>query len=369
MRKLSSASPAVAIVMLLSSGAARAEEGSEAARLLRDAARYNDQIVDDAGLGGPAAAPRHRNRLDERAASPRRSPVAPPNAPAISTPYEETAYYPQARPLPWSGFYIGLDAGGVFGNRQNIATTGADAYDQAGIATGAAFATSAFSSIAPGGESEFLGGGQIGFNHQIQNAVVGVEADFQATTAGGGGTGVGAGYDGSTATAATATAPATPATTPLTLTRAHASLINFGTLRGRAGYLVTPTLLAYVTGGLAYGQTNVDATVASVDTSGLFAPGFGSASYGSVHAGWTGGAGVEWMFWPRWSAKLEYLYYDLGAPSLGKTGIGATGATSGQPLWAYVETTKPPRFSGSIARAGVNYHLDWGVPGSIPTWY
>ena len=313
MRTLSLASPVVAIVLLLSGGAARADEGSEAAGLLRDAARYNDRIVDDAGLGGadPArdAAPRRRARLDGRAAaSPRHSAAA--NAPAISTPYEETAYYPQARPLPWSGFYIGLNAGGVFGNRQTIATTGADAYDQNGIATGAAFAASAFSSIAPGGEAGFLGGGQIGYNHQIDNVVVGVETDFQSTTAGGGGTGLGAGYDGSTASAATA--PATPATTPVTLTRAHASLINLGTARARAGYLVTPTLLAYATGGLAYGQTNVDATVASVDTSGLFAPGIGSAAYGSVHAGWTAGAGAEWMFSPRWSAKLNIFTTTLG---------------------------------------------------------
>ena len=132
---------------------------------------------------------------------------------------------------------------------------------------------------------------------------------------------------------------------------------------------MTPTLLAYATGGLAYGQTNVSTALFSVDTSGLFPPGVGSASYGSVHAGWTAGAGVEWMFWPRWSAKLEYLYYDLGAPSLGMVGIGSTDPASGSPLWAYAASTKAPRFNGSIVRAGVNYHLDWGVPGSLPTWY
>ena len=93
-------------------------------------------------------------------------------------------------------------------------------------------------------------------------------------------------------------------------------------MRARAGYLVTPTLLTYVTGGFAYGQTHVGASLFSVDTAGVFPPGSGATSYGSVHGGWTAGAGVEWMFWPQWSAKLEYLYYDLGAPSLGMTGIG-----------------------------------------------
>src|SRR5262249_4045984 len=31
-----------------------------------------------------------------------------------------------------------------------------------------------------------------------------------------------------------------------------------------------------------------------------------------TRAGWTAGVGVETMFWRNWSAKLEYLHYDLG---------------------------------------------------------
>ena len=33
----------------------------------------------------------------------------------------------------------------------------------------------------------------------------------------------------------------------------------------------------------------------------------------STLIGWTAGVGVEWLFWSRWSAKIEYRYYDLGS--------------------------------------------------------
>ena len=63
-------------------------------------------------------------------------------------------------------------------------------------------------------------------------------------------------------------------------------------MRGRVGYLITPTLLIYGTGGFAYGQVSA----------------FG---FNTTPTGWTAGGGVEWMFAPHWSAKAEYLYVDL----------------------------------------------------------
>jgi len=371
--------------LILSHGTAFADDNPEMTNLLRGSAKYNYQIVDDAGLkpsetakasetaedtdAAKDLAPRRRKRDDDRAAKASRTDAsrrAAASAPAASTPFQETAYYPRSGPAgPWTGVYIGLNAGGVMGSRQNIATTGLDAYDYPSLSNGYAFASSAASSIALGGPAGFIGGGQIGYNYQIDNFVLGVEADFQGTTANGAGSGSGAGYDASTVAYGNSLGATLPPTTPLTVTQVRTGLVNFGTLRARAGYLVTPTLLAYVTGGLAYGQTNVNASLFSVDTAGIFAPGAGSTSYGSIHAGWTAGAGVEWMFWPQWSAKLEYLYYDLGAPPLGMTGIGFTDPSSGTPVWAYLATTTPPRFNGSIVRAGVNYHLDWGIPGSI----
>jgi len=51
----------------------------------------------------------------------------------------------------------------------------------------------------------------------------------------------------------------------------------------------------------------------------------GNASYSNTQVGWTAGGGVEWMFMPNWSAKAEYLYYDLG-------NISATSVSTVSPL-------------------------------------
>jgi len=71
-----------------------------------------------------------------------------------------------------------------------------------------------------------------------------------------------------------------------------------GTVRGRAGYAVD-RVMPYFTGGLAFGD--VEATRA----------GFGSASDTGV--GWTVGAGIESVIGGNWTAKVEYLYVDLGS--------------------------------------------------------
>ena len=68
------------------------------------------------------------------------------------------------------------------------------------------------------------------------------------------------------------------------------------TVRGRAGY-AWDRILFYGTAGGAF---------ANVQTV------FNGATAGHGQAGWTVGAGVEWAFADNWSAKVEYLYVDLG---------------------------------------------------------
>src|SRR6185369_11075242 len=80
----------------------------------------------------------------------------------------------------------------------------------------------------------------------------------------------------------------------------------FGTVRGRLGVTVTPELLLYASGGLAYGQIDASADNISLNTNRF------PASVSKTKAGWTAGAGGEWMLARNWSAKLEYLYLDLG---------------------------------------------------------
>ncbi len=60
-------------------------------------------------------------------------------------------------------------------------------------------------------------------------------------------------------------------------------------------------VLLYGTGGLALADAKLGASVLGV-----------GISDSKTLTGWTVGAGVEWMFMPRWSVKAEYLYRSFG---------------------------------------------------------
>jgi len=78
----------------------------------------------------------------------------------------------------------------------------------------------------------------------------------------------------------------------------------FSTVRGRGG-VTFGNVLVYGTAGLAYGDLRADAA-------GL------SESHANI--GWTGGAGVEVGFTPRWSAKAEWLYLDFAGSNFSVSG-------------------------------------------------
>ena len=66
--------------------------------------------------------------------------------------------------------------------------------------------------------------------------------------------------------------------------------------------------------------------------------------------GWTAGAGAEWMFAHNWSAKIEYLYLDLGSDSA----IG----NLPPPVPPQFQVGYTWRTRENIARVGVNYHFN-----------
>ena len=257
---------------------------------------------------------------------------------------------PPPPPL-WTGFYVGANAGGIFGGNPGLQSSGVDIYDDYFFAAaGAAGALSATASgIGSSNKSSFSGGAQLGFNYQFNPSfLVGLEADIQGV----------AGSSVNTTFAGVAADPLGTATIMQTIGQFQASLDYIGTVRGRAGYLVTPTLLLYGTAGLAYANANLSASYATIDLSGIYGPGFATASYSDTRIGWTAGGGVEWMFMPNWSAKLEYLYYDLGTVTLNSV---VTWGALGYYGYGY-STSASARFNGNLVRAGVNYHFNWGVP-------
>jgi outer membrane immunogenic protein len=147
------------------------------------------------------------------------------------------------------------------------------------------------------------------------------------------------------------------------------SVDYLGTVRGRFGFLVIPTLLVYGTGGLAYGEINASTGVTEslgfVDTPGTFGT-FGSTT--TTRVGWTAGGGLEWMFWPNWSFKVEYLYYDLGNVTYHTAPLLLTATDIVGTLVADASRTTT-RFNGSVVRAGINYHFNWFEPAPVVAKY
>ena len=104
--------------------------------------------------------------------------------------------------------------------------------------------------------------------------------------------------------------------------------------------LWTPNVLLYGTAGVAYGQVKDSATITAPAASV-------NGTFKDVRAGWTAGAGVEGTIGGGWTAKLEYLYVDLGK----------TEQTLGTPALGQV-ITETRRFTDNIVRVGFNYR--WG---------
>jgi outer membrane immunogenic protein len=70
-----------------------------------------------------------------------------------------------------------------------------------------------------------------------------------------------------------------------------------GTVRGRVGY-AWDRFMPYLTGGVAFGDIEANRT--------------GFAGQSDTNAGWTAGVGIEGVIAGNWTAKVEYLYADLG---------------------------------------------------------
>jgi len=152
-------------------------------------------------------------------------------------------------------------------------------------------------------------GGTLGYNWQFGQFVTGIEAD-------------GAWADISNSV----TQPF--AGIPVTAT---AKIDALGTVRGRFGYAFDQVLF-YGTGGLAVADTKLSASV----------PGL-TVSDSRTQTGWTAGAGIEWMFIPRWSLKAEYLFRSFGSENF-FAGLVPPGVPTGT-------------VNINSGQVGINYHF------------
>jgi opacity protein-like surface antigen/outer membrane receptor protein involved in Fe transport len=182
-----------------------------------------------------------------------------------------TSPAPVAGRYNWSGFYLGLNAGGAFGINSVTASggLGSESVEEPG----------------------FLGGAQVGANYQAGPVVWGFEADYDASTQN----------------------KSLPAGV---LTGSTSQTPWFATLRGRVGIAFDRTLV-YGTAGGAAGELRSNVVIPAGATTT-------TVTYGT----WTAGAGVEYGITDNLSARVEYLYLDKGNIATGFIGPPATTITS-----------------------------------------
>ena len=161
----------------------------------------------------------------------------------------------------WSGFYLGATGGYSFGSGHADGDIGSTSFDHDGWAATVL----------------------AGYNWQIGSTVLGIEADI--------GTGD---FGTSTSTG---------------FGQLSSELNWFGSLRGRAGFLVTPSLLLYATAGLAW--ADMEFTLAGASASETF-------------YGYQVGGGAELALSPRSTLRLEYIYTDLESERLSHGALSNT---------------------------------------------
>ena len=188
----------------------------------------------------------------------------------------------------WTGFYLGINGGGAWGR-------------------------TSWSDPAPGNgswnTSGWLAGGTAGYNWQAAGSswVFGLEGDIDAANIRGTGN--------------------NPDCAVLANCQTRTTWL--ATVRGRAGHAWDRWLL-FVSGGGAFG--NIKASAA------------GTPEETATRAGWTAGGGVEYAFSGPWTAKVEYLYVDLGSFSCSVVGCGLPAPTN-------------VNHQFNVLRGGINYRF------------
>jgi outer membrane immunogenic protein len=250
----------------------------------------------------------------------------------------------------WTGFYAGANAGGGWSPNSSDPYNGLlwPAFivlpPQATVPT---LIPGQFGTLAAtgGNSSGFIGGGQIGFNWQVRQFVLGLEADA-----------VGTGLHGSSASATrTFGPPIILVPVSQTVTADFGRIDWMATFRGRIGFAVDRALF-YATGGAAVAGIGATTTTV-VNGPGIAIPAgtFSSPGSGSTTRwGWTLGGGIEWAFNRNWSVGGEYRHSDFGSHGANLVipdGLGnvlATGATSARLTVDQATARLNYRFGGPV---------------------
>jgi outer membrane immunogenic protein len=201
----------------------------------------------------------------------------------------------------WTGLFVGGEGGGAWGSDRLFFPTS--------LTTTNSFDTS-------GG----IAGGVVGYNYQApgSNWVFGVEGNFDW-----------ANITGS-------------AVCPNIVFNCRTKIDSIYTGTGRLGYAWDRVML-YGKGGYAWAHGRADVVV----------PATGAINDGSGvdRDGYTLGAGLEYMFAPNWSAKVEYDYYHFNSKRVNGT----------SPAGAFIELIDVASRDLHAVKGGINYHFNWGA--------
>jgi outer membrane immunogenic protein len=256
------------------------------------------------------------------------------SADAADLPEQMPIVAPMVPYYNWTGFYIGGNIGWGWGGG-NITDS----------LTGTTLSTT--------GDGAFIGGGQIGYDWQINpNIVLGVEWLMDGV-AGGNNSNI--------------------VSIPTISDAFQTSLKSdwFTTLTGRVGFTVPDWAgLFYVKGGAAWLQNQ--ATVTDLST-GL------SVSASKIDTGWVAGAGIEYAFAPNWTIRVEYDYMGFGNSTVGTMTVDPCnnnyGCNKQKPMPPVVPPVIPPstptfvsetfnagNISNQVVTVGINYKFGYAPP-------
>ena len=232
---------------------------------------------------------------------------------------------PITAPLSWTGGYVGLNAGYAWGNSDPTLFGDVTPFPLGLVST-----TQGPPGLRPKG---FIGGGQAGYNWQIGQFVLGGEVDFSGLAS-----------------------KADASVSPFFSGKGGTNTVSWSsrydwlfTARLRGGFTIAPNWLLYATGGLAVTQAHD-----SVNCIGPANHGCGDFSGGLLWAhsetlvGGTVGGGIETLFAPNWTARVEYLYAKFADTTAEPVNPPVTGGAPVPALFSF-------RHDLNLVRVGINY--------------
>jgi outer membrane immunogenic protein len=200
----------------------------------------------------------------------------------------------------WTGLYVGAGIGGKWADSDWTTTCFGTACTSGGVNPFFVDNTSPRTFITAAARGSVYAG----FNWQLEQWLVGVEGDFGV----GGKSKITPGIPGCTVFCGFLPP------TRFTIDSASVEILRDSSIRGRAGFLLVPSVLVYGTGGVAFQRVNANLTCSFAGA--WCAPPVFSDILNDTHKttlrGWTAGGGLEWMVGGNLLVRGEYRYSALG---------------------------------------------------------